>query len=310
MDNDRADPTEAAVDVVETIKAKSALRIFHLNIVRIRELLKAASTGIDKSKELLADLLSRITKAKDNPTEEDEGEKPKVERRDGGMIELRLDADEINLIHEALSWNSALVGDLHFHLHNILCVAAWGAFEGFMQSALAELYTTDSRLLSSEKRVSVAEIIEAGGGLTEYLVAMEIDDIGRKSFDDLQAYLKSRLQIQFSKKHSTQLRDAYFLRNVIAHSAGFLRKDQLGQVPNGVDVENGELRISQKYLEGVLLCVEAAVAQFAAQLRQKFGAPGRSPDCKPGKSAMTYPNTDKEKRGRRGRPRKTGRPGK
>ena len=112
----------------------------------------------------------------------------------------------------------------------------------------------------------VSDAISAREHLIDYLIAKEIDDVGRLSFDKSQLYLKSRLHIQFSKKHAKKMRDAYFLRNVIAHSAGFLRKDQLDFVPEGVDVHSAELRISRGYLSELLDNVEEAVLDFDQRL--------------------------------------------
>lgn len=271
------EPTEA-LDVVETIKVTSAHRVFRLNIVRIRELLRAGLTGIDSSKQTLTDILTKIAEAKSNPTNEEHG--PKAERTADGMIRLRLDENELKLIEEAaISWNSKVVGELHFHLHNVLCVAAWGAFEGYIQASLAELFTSNPILLSSDRKVSIAEVVAAGSGLIDYLVAKEIDDVGRKNFDDLQAYLRTRFHVQFSNTHAAEMRDMYFLRNVVAHSAGFLRSDQMDMVPKAVSVERGELRISERYLQNAISCLEKAVRQFDQKLHAQYAnsAPS-SPD--------------------------------
>ena len=62
------------------------------------------------------------------------------------------------------------------------------------------------------------------------------------------------------------MRDMYFLRNVVAHSAGFLCGDQLSMVPKGVAVEKGELRISEDYLQNAISCLEKAVRLFDHKL--------------------------------------------
>jgi hypothetical protein len=116
----------------------------------------------------------------------------------------------------------------------------------------------------------------------------EIDDVGRKSFDDLNLYMRAKLQVQFSNEHAVQMRDAYFLRHVIAHSAGYLRKEQLALVPQGVEVKDAELRIGQEYLNGLVECLESAVEQLNDQLRRKFGThrAESSPLTEPGAPAL------------------------
>jgi hypothetical protein len=124
--------------------------------------------------------------------------------------------------------------------------------------------------MTSEKKISVTDAIHARDYLIDYLVAKEVDDIGRMIFDRCQEYLKSRLHLQFSKEHTETMRGAYFLRNVIAHSAGFLRKDQIDAVPAGVEVQDAELRISRSYLLDLIATVEEAVLDFDQRIHANF----------------------------------------
>ena len=172
----------------------------------------------------------------------------------------------------AFSFYCHIVNGLKFHLHNMLLVAVWGAFEGYMQGALAELFAKRPYLLSSsDKKISIEEVINNRENVVEYVIAKEIDEIGRKNLKELQSYIRGKLKIQFSNQHFERMQDVYFLRNVISHSAGFLRKDQLGLVPKDVDVCNLELKISQSYLNETLDCITKAVCQFHVQVKEKFG---------------------------------------
>jgi hypothetical protein len=313
-------PSDSSLDVVETTKFRNAAQVFHLNILRIRQLLQLGVRGIDASKSELRGVLSKVEASMRDP-QSGLGFRKKVVNPKPGVVEVRLTETEIRLIHKAVTWNSELVADLHYNLHNLLCVATWGAFEGYIQAALAELFARHPLLLASEKKITVSEALSAGDGLTEYLIAQEIDDVGRKSFAELQSYIKSKLQIQFSNKHAGLLQEIYFLRNVIAHSAGFVRKDQIALVPHPVEVHEGAVRIETEYLDQVMQCVQEAVRQLDAQLHAKFGGEHKPTLDEMGPHAMLPPKggarptrtvdvpTEAEKKGRRGRPRKTGRPG-
>ena len=321
MTEDSEVPSDSSLDVIASIQIRSALYVFRLNITRIRELLRAGVEGINSSKKMLKSISTKIAQSIKNPVTESEHKQSKTARTGRGTTLVKLSGEQITLLQEVITWNSNIVANLHFQLHNVLCVAAWGAFEGYIQSALAELFSRNTSLLTSDKKISVSEVLTAGDGITDYLVAREIDDVGRKSFDDLQAYLKTRLQIQFSNEYAKLLREAYFLRNVIAHSAGYVRKDQLNMVPKGVEIKNGEINIEDVYLAGVLDSIVGAVSQFDAQLRARFGASHKPTLDEMGPHAMLPPKgaprptqtidvpTEAEKKGRRGRPRKTRRPG-
>jgi hypothetical protein len=198
----------------------------------------------------------------------------KVKKSENGSVQINFTEEEIELVKRTISYRLSFVMDLPFYLHNVLLVAAWSAMEGYVQALLAQMYTRYPDLLSSEKKVTFAEIISSGENLIGYLVAKEIDDVGRKNFGDLQSYLGSKIKLQFSNKYVKALYDAYFLRNVIAHSAGFLRDDQLELVPKGVDTEGSELRIGREYLNSLIKSIREAVLEFDDSVRAKFAPPG------------------------------------
>jgi hypothetical protein len=194
---------------------------------------------------------------------------PEIESLPDGTFQWRLNNNDLEIVRQVMTLQSEAYSDLHFHLHNLLCVAIWSAFEGYVQGSLAEIFTENSELLASEKKITVAEVI-AAPDIVGYLVAKEIDEVGRRGFEDLQGYIRSKLKVQFSNEYVCRMQNAYFLRNVIAHSAGLLRKDQLPLVPQGVDVRDDELRLSQKYLVETINCIESAVFAFHRELAKKY----------------------------------------
>lgn len=238
-------------------------------------MLESVLTGIEQNKEIVSELITKVASALSSPPDEEvdeidnEEELPTVRRFDKNHVVVKLSKNQLELIEEALLMQIDLVKDIHFSLHNILCVATWGAFEGYIQSSLAETFTSNPILLSPDKKLTVSEILSARENLLDYLVAREVDDIGRKSFNDLQLYLKSKIHFQFSNIYANHMHDLYFLRNVIAHSAGFLRIDQIDQVPEGVNIDGKELRISQDYLTNSIECIEKAAEQLHLELTKR-----------------------------------------
>jgi hypothetical protein len=222
-------PSDDAADIVESAKTYTALSVFELNIRRIRLILELAQSGIKDDTGRATNLLSKFSSASPSPDSNYNGDK--VKKSENGSVQINFTEEEIELVKRTISYRLSFVMDLPFYLHNVLLVAAWSAMEGYVQALLAQMYTRYPDLLSSEKKVTFAEIISSGENLIGYLVAKEIDDVGRKNFGDLQSYLGSKIKLQFSNKYVKALYDAYFLRNVIAHSAGFLRDDQLELVP-------------------------------------------------------------------------------
>jgi hypothetical protein len=255
-------PSDDASDIVKSVEWYAAQSVFMLNIQRIETLLQIARSGMDHDIERMSELQEKFSNASPGPTS--------VRHLKNGLVEINLTQDDVDIVQKAISYRSEFVASLPFYLHNVLLVAAWSALEGYVQALLAELYTQYPNLLSSEKKVTVSEVVGSSENIIAYLVAKEIDDIGRKNFTDLQSYLKSKIKLQFSNKHVEALHGAYFLRNVIAHAAGFLRDEQLGLVPKGVDTEGSELRISQEYLNNLINCIREPVLKFDRNVRTKF----------------------------------------
>lgn len=263
-------PSDNAEDILESVKISTALSVFNLNIQRIKGVLDVTDSGIKDNAKNIDEISLKLSgphkKAKST-------NKEKARILENGMIELSLTENELDIIKRAMSYRLKFIEDLPFYINNILLAATWSALEGYVQARLAELYSYRTNLLSSDKKITVAEIVNASENLIGYLVAKEIDDVGRKSFTDLQIYLKSKIKLQFSNTYANLLRDAYFLRNVIAHSAGFLRPDQINLVPDGVDTNGSELRISKVYLNALINCIQKAVSEFDKNVFNKFYTP-------------------------------------
>lgn len=284
----------------------SAHQVFSLNTSRLLHLLQAGSTGIRTEKEKFEELhrkfsaplidgsntenqssrlrpslrrkrMEKLRDAFDIPTEEIEAaaagplaSNPKFTKHDDGTMSVSLDRVDAELLVETMSAYAEFIGELDCDFHNILCVAAWGAFEGYVQSVLFEVFSSHPDLLASEKTMTTREIIEKRDVLIEHLLQREISDVGRKSFGDLQAYLRSKLSLQFSNKHAALMSDLYFVRNVVAHNAGYLRKDQLASIPHGVNVVEAQIRLSREYVYSAVECLFGAVEEFHAHLLKKW----------------------------------------
>jgi hypothetical protein len=272
-ENLEGEPTDNAADIIEAVRELSPIAVFRLNVRRIRELLVDAGTSIEVKRTNIAGIVAKLSNLTSNEQPEDKADaRPSKD----GLITLKLNEREVSLLLRLMTDEEFFVEGLKFHLHNILCVATWGALEGYLQAALAETFSLNPSLLSSDKKISVSEAIHAREHLVDYLVAKEVDDVGRLSFDRLQEYLKSRLHVQFSQEDVVRMRDFYFLRNIVAHSAGFLRKGQAGAVPDGVDLQGNELRISGNYLLNLVDCIERAVLDFDQRLHANFLASANS----------------------------------
>lgn len=262
------DQNDLAEKITDTIETKNAYYIFYLNIFRIKQILESARYGIEDRGESRIALIDRISNTivskSTNSPEISPLVKKLVEDDDRYLFEIidndpnpiHLSKSGLELIKNDLIYSHKMSKDLHFILNNILCMAAWSALEGYIQASLAEVFTRAPHLLSSDKTITVAEIVSERKTLIEYLVAREIDDVGRKNFRDLQKYLKTKFLFQLSNSEYKNMSEIYFVRNALSHSAGFLRADQIAQAPDNLEIDGMEIRVSDEYLNHVMDCIE------------------------------------------------------
>lgn len=248
--------------------APMAAAAFALNLARIREILKASEPALVNAMSTFGSLHDKVMNA---PSQEhDESEQwPGVIRQENGMLKISISEEDFIIIREAVSDYRKVVDSLPQYLNNMLCMAAWSAFEGYLQSFLAELFIRRPALLSSDKKISYADVLNSMNNIVELLVAKEIDEIGHLGFEKLQIYLKSKVMVQFSGRRSGKMAEIYLLRNILAHAAGKVRPDQLPIVPQNVLVKN-EIQISKEYLKDALDCLSEAVLQFNNAVAKKY----------------------------------------
>lgn len=177
-------PDELSSDsfsLVATLKDKSARSVFTLNMTRIDLLLKGSSEGIARAKKSSGDILSKIVTAIDRGDEEgNDNDDVRAKHLPDGSIQFKFSEKEMNLIHDVMDYNFRVLSDLDYYLYNLLLVSAWSAFEGYLQSALAEIFVGNPNLLESQKLVDTREIISARDRIVDFLAEREIEDIGRK----------------------------------------------------------------------------------------------------------------------------------
>lgn len=158
------EPSESAIDVVKSSGKGSSITIFSMNFDRIFALLDASSGVIKKSREMLDSLNIKFNEAIPTQVDEkDEDDKEKVKKLDNGLIAVKFDGKEFEILKRIIFQQSELMKNINFYLHNILFVSAWGAFEGYIQAASATVFSANPHILSSDKQISIKEVIGAQG---------------------------------------------------------------------------------------------------------------------------------------------------
>ena len=99
------EPTDSSVDIINAVRRLSPIRVLRVNVRRIRELLKAAQTGIEDNRSRIGGILAQLS-GSPAPTESG-NEHPQAGRlRPGGAGAHRrtveLDDDDVELLRKVL----------------------------------------------------------------------------------------------------------------------------------------------------------------------------------------------------------------
>lgn len=261
-----------ATDIAASLRTSDPLQVFIVSMGRVERLLKAGRSGIDSDVEMAGGLLGKLgTFEKDF----DHGSHElvvaaKADTSEGKEISLELTQREVGILKDVINHELDFLDSLPFYLHNILCVYAWSAFEGYMQASLLRAFMSRPDLIVSERQLKVVDVVKARNDIVAYVVSGEIDEVGRRSFNELQKYLGARFKLCFGAGHADEMNGFYFVRNVISHTGGTIRTDQLSQVPDNVAVSGDELRISADYVKGMIDTLKSAVTWFDAKLSERL----------------------------------------
>lgn len=203
------DPSEEAVEIIEASDVSPPIVVFRKNMSRIRTLLRAGIRGVESSREENYGLIEKFSLDGKDGEFLEEGSEPIFEKTEDGY-NLQITKSHHEAITKALSRHVDVLAEIPFYLHNILCVALWSSFEGYVQGVLAALYRGNIEMLSSEKVITFSDVISSRENIVEYLVAREIDDVGRRSFKDLQSYLKSKIKVEIGSEYVSTMNGIYY----------------------------------------------------------------------------------------------------
>lgn len=270
-DDELPEAADDGLDLVASLRKADPLSVFLLSIGRVSSLLDTGGSGIDASKKMIGTIKQKIVKARKKA----KGEEVIIRLSGSGKEarEISVTDREMGYMQEAMNLQEETIKDLDYYLHNILCVYAWSAFEGYNQALLYDIFISNPDLIVSERKISTIDIIRARDNIIPYVVSAEIDDVGRRSFRELQQYMSARFQICYAGRFADRLGDFYFLRNVISHTGGRVRTDQADLVPDGIQTEGDQLRIEKAYVIELIQTLREAVVWFDAQIHARVSQP-------------------------------------
>lgn len=234
---------------------------------RIKHLLKGAVAGLRNDRTQIERLETSIHEAR-NANPEELKDHPLR-----NPVQVSLSDTELDTVTWAIATANQQQDRLPFYLHSVLLIALWSAFESYLQSILGQIYLQNNSELASDKLVSIRELVEHSGTVTDFLIEKELDAFGHLSLDKMINYIKGRLKYDFSGPELALLKELYLLRNIAAHNSGFIRPSQQSLLPTLIKVHQNQIEIPEKYLKEAIQKTTAIVKRMDTYMVRKWSVP-------------------------------------
>ena len=258
--------TDADKEVNVSGRSRS-YRLFHHAVDRIRELLRAALSGITWSQQRLEQLLATIARAKaavpgPNSSNQDD------------TVRVSFTEEQLELIQVvATNFQERIIGRLDFHLNEVILVALWSGLESYLQGIVEQVYAQNPSALATDKTIRYRELLSGDAQVVPLLISREVNHFGRLSIGEMRKYIKRRLLYEFGNQERAVLDDAYLLRNIVVHNSGFVRLDQQARLPAAVEVRDNMLQIPKDYIEATINSFEGIVERMDNYLVERWNIP-------------------------------------
>lgn len=268
--------TAAPESLAKTFKRyRGKTKAFHHfveNSWRTQALLYSGLTGLSDHSEPGREVLRKLARVPNLTTPAPPGYEPTLsaERLVDGSVKMSMDPHTAYLIKCAIRIQVERQRRLRFHYYGILAVYSWASFEAYVVSLLEELYTLRPELLKSAEMVSFRDVIENRDRLLEHLVGIQLSKVGHFTLGDMLKYLKGRLSITVPVAQRARLNEFYFVRNVVAHGAGVVRKDQRKNLPAGITLRGDQVHMTKHYLDNMTQTIARVVMRIERNVDPKF----------------------------------------
>ncbi|MNZ40213.1 hypothetical protein D3C78_577250 [compost metagenome] len=240
---------------------------------KTEKLLELGVVGINKEVDVtFGTLIDKFGDIKGIPGPTPKSYKPEItaNKTDEGLIELALDDRSAIIIKKILENDQQRHDELRFFLYSNILVSVWGAFETYIQMLFEELLTKKPEMLKSKETILLEDIISNKENIVNYLVERQIETIGHFKVEDLISYLKKKINFTLTPTETKNIKEVYFIRNIIAHKSGIVRMSQISKLPKGIKVKSNELEIPIAYLKKVIKLIKKVSKSIEETVEDKF----------------------------------------
>lgn len=254
-------------------KSTIAYNRFELTLQRTSSILESGIIGVDHNLTKINLVLDKFVEVKGVPGKYKKDYKPnvKIEKdKDGDTFRMSMDPRSAYLAKQAMTFYSKDVESIKNHLYSILLVYVWGAFETYCTMAFEELFNKTNEMLKSGETITYANAIDNKNGIQVFLIQKELEKIGHFPIDKLFEYLNSKINFSFSQTRQNNLKNIYFLRNIIAHNTGVINSKSRKSLPKGIKVVSEEIVITKKNLDFAQNTIQQSVQILEKFIMKKF----------------------------------------
>jgi hypothetical protein len=260
-------PSAALTKSINSFDHTRSFRLFSHSLSVIDSLLRYGIAGLDKGIEQVGSLAARIDATLSGQPI------PMLPRAlDEQLVTITLTEEDATLVKEALQYYEESM-QLHSNLYAILLVALWSSAESYFQGIVVEVFTINPHELGTDKTVTYRDLVEHKDSPIELLIEREVSDFGHLPLEQMLKYITLRLKFTFSETELAVLKEVYFLRNIIAHNSGFVRKSQEALLPDGIGIKRNQVDIPLQYLHDRTTGLAAGIEKMDSYIMQRWRVP-------------------------------------
>lgn len=276
-------------EILHAYAHSQSYRLFTHMVDQLSALMRSATAGLHKDPRQPGKIVRALRKAKNNGpsttplkdkneigfTEFTERLQSDVGLRATQMrdVAISFDEEETERLIMVLEKAQDDHDRLPFYLNSVLLIALWSSFEAYLQGVLAQVFVDNPSELASDKMVTVRELLAQTGSVVEFLIEREVSNFGHQSLDGMIKDIRTRLKFDFQQTEKELLQELYLLRNIAAHSAGFIRASQRTLIPSSIAVYENQIEISLDYLQRAITQVGAIVRRMDKYLVERWQLP-------------------------------------
>ncbi|YCA42819.1 hypothetical protein M1E11_18715 [Bacillus sp. JZ8] len=174
---------------------------------------------------------------------------------------------DVNLFH-----NEHIILDKY--IYSILTVFAWGTLETYLYQVFLELFREKPFMLKTNKiNFNAKEILDNMEDPSSLVINKEMNRVGHFKLNDWQKYLDQMLKYKIGKDTFKELKGIYLIRNIVAHNTGIVRPDQRDDIPSELEVINGEIVVTQRFLHKSMETILSTVKPIDEHIIKKYYRP-------------------------------------